>query len=138
MVPAADEEKNTVAEKVGELVMRVLAEDIRPSRVITRGSLENAILVDGDRIVNEEGLRYDDEFVRHKALDCIGDFYLAGYRIEGRIITSRPGHAVNNKALHALFASPSAWTLDAAVTMLKASTTSVEARTPTFVESAYL
>lgn len=73
------------------------------------GSLENAILVDGNRVVNEEGLRFDDEFVRHKALDCIGDLFLAGYRLKARVTAYRPGHGVNNKALRALFDDASAW-----------------------------
>lgn len=101
------------------------------------GSLENAILVDGDKVVNEEGLRFDDEFVRHKALDCVGDLYLAGYRIEGRIIAMRPGHAVNAKALKALFDSPNAWTIDPSVQIIKTPAVA-ETRVAAFSESAYI
>ena len=73
------------------------------------GSLENAIVVGKDGVLNEEGLRYNDEFVRHKALDCVGDLYLCGYRMEGRFDFSRPGHAINNKLLRALLADKSAY-----------------------------
>ena len=75
------------------------------------GSLENAVIVDGHTVMNEEGLRYEDEFVRHKILDCIGDLALAGWSINGRVEAERTGHALNNKLLHALFAEPSNWEL---------------------------
>jgi UDP-3-O-[3-hydroxymyristoyl] N-acetylglucosamine deacetylase len=75
------------------------------------GSLDNAIVVGKDGILNEEGLRFNDEFVRHKALDCIGDLFLAGYRLEGRFTFVRPGHSINNKLLHALFADAQAYEL---------------------------
>ncbi len=73
------------------------------------GSLENAVVIGDDEIVNEEGLRYDDEFVRHKALDCIGDLYLAGAPILGHVRGVSSGHSMNNKLLRALFADPRAW-----------------------------
>lgn len=75
------------------------------------GSLDNAILVDENGIVNKEGLRYDNEFVRHKTLDFIGDIYLAGYFIIGHFKASKPGHGINNKMLHALLADETAWRL---------------------------
>lgn len=75
------------------------------------GSLDNAILVDDNGIVNKEGLRYDDEFVRHKTLDFIGDIYLAGYFIIGHFKASKPGHGINNKMLHTLLADETAWRL---------------------------
>jgi len=75
------------------------------------GSLENAVVVGKDRILNEDGLRYDDEFVRHKALDCVGDLYLAGCRIDARFTFIRPGHAINNALLKALFADESAYVI---------------------------
>ncbi|NBX03779.1 MAG: UDP-3-O-acyl-N-acetylglucosamine deacetylase [Alphaproteobacteria bacterium] len=68
------------------------------------GSLENAVVVGKDRILNEEGLRMSDEFIRHKALDCIGDLFLAGLRIDGHFSGVRPGHAINNRASTPLFA----------------------------------
>lgn len=73
------------------------------------GSLDNAILVDENGIVNKEGLRYGNEFVRHKTLDFIGDIYLAGYYILGHFNASKAGHGINNKMLHALFADETAW-----------------------------
>lgn len=82
------------------------------------GSLDNAIIVDGDKVLNEEGLRFEDEFVRHKVLDCIGDLYLAGAPLIGRVSATKAGHQMNNAVLHALFADPSAYAIvemDAAV-----------------------
>ena len=76
------------------------------------GSLENAIVVSGDKILNEDGLRFDDEFVRHKALDAVGDMYLTGHQIVGSFVGHRSGHALNNKLLQALFADPEAWAYD--------------------------
>lgn len=73
------------------------------------GSLDNAIVIEGDRILNEDGLRYEDEFVRHKILDSVGDLYLAGGPIQGHFHGSRSGHALNNQVLRALFADASAW-----------------------------
>lgn len=76
------------------------------------GSLENAVVVGKDSILNQEGLRYSDEFVRHKALDCVGDLFLAGARIDGIVTVTRPGHAINNMLLHALFADDSAYIIE--------------------------
>lgn len=73
------------------------------------GSLENAVVIDGDRVMNDEGLRFADEFVRHKILDCIGDLALAGYPILGHVVADKAGHAINNKLLHAVFADPANW-----------------------------
>jgi len=73
------------------------------------GSLDNAIVVGEDGVLNKEGLRFDDEFIRHKALDCVGDYFLAGMKIKGRVVTKRPGHGINNKLLHAVFADSSAY-----------------------------
>lgn len=70
------------------------------------GSLENAVVLDGDTVMNEEGLRYADEFVRHKVLDSVGDLYLAGAPILGRYQGVKAGHALNNAILKALFESP--------------------------------
>jgi UDP-3-O-[3-hydroxymyristoyl] N-acetylglucosamine deacetylase len=72
-------------------------------------SLDNSVALDGDRIVNPEGLRYRDEFVRHKTLDSIGDLALAGAPIIGAFKTYMPGHAVNLMALQALFANRAAY-----------------------------
>lgn len=73
------------------------------------GSLENAIVIDGDKILNDGGLRYKNEFVRHKILDAIGDLYLAGAPIMGHYNGIRAGHAMNNKILRALFAQSDAY-----------------------------
>lgn len=76
------------------------------------GSLENAVVISGDTVLNEGGLRFEDEFVRHKILDAVGDLYLAGAPIIGHFHGCRSGHALNNQLLHALFADESAWCFD--------------------------
>ena len=73
------------------------------------GSMENAVVVDDDGVANPEGLRFADEFVRHKALDALGDLYLLGAPILGLYKAHRPGHGLNAKALAALLADESAW-----------------------------
>lgn len=73
------------------------------------GSLENAIVLDGATVLNEDGLRGEDEFVRHKLLDAVGDLYLAGLRIIGKYHGNKSGHALHNKLLHALFSRPDAF-----------------------------
>ncbi len=73
------------------------------------GTLQNAIVLDGDAILNDGGLRFPDEFVRHKILDAVGDLYLAGAPIMGRFEGIRAGHGLNNKLLQALFANAQAW-----------------------------
>jgi UDP-3-O-[3-hydroxymyristoyl] N-acetylglucosamine deacetylase len=75
------------------------------------GSLDNAIVVDENGVVNEGGLRYSNEFVRHKTLDFIGDIYLAGHYILGHFNASKPGHGINNKLLRELFNDETAWRL---------------------------
>lgn len=72
------------------------------------GSLKNAVVVDGDRILNPEGLRFADEFVRHKALDLMGDLYMAG-PILGRVTTHKGGHGLNHDLIIALMSDPHAW-----------------------------
>lgn len=75
------------------------------------GSLANAIVIGhDDQIMNKEGLRYHDEFIRHKALDLIGDIFLAGY-LECKISGTQPGHGINNKLLHTLFSDKSNYTI---------------------------
>jgi UDP-3-O-[3-hydroxymyristoyl] N-acetylglucosamine deacetylase len=83
---------------------------LRKSGLALGGSLDNAVVVSGDEILNEGGLRFDDEFVRHKILDCIGDLYLAGGPIIGRVIATRSGHELNNNLLRAIFSDNEAWT----------------------------
>ena len=72
------------------------------------GNLGNAIVVDKDQVLNEDGLRYADEFVRHKVLDCLGDLYLGGH-ILGKVSGTKSGHRSNNMLLRTLFADPTAW-----------------------------
>ncbi len=73
------------------------------------GSMDNAIVLDEFRVLNEDGLRYADEFVRHKILDAIGDLYLAGGQVLGAYEGFKSGHALNNKLVRALMADASAW-----------------------------
>lgn len=82
---------------------------LRAAGLARGGSLDNAVVIRGDTVLNVEGLRYDDEFVRHKILDCIGDLYLAGGPIIGRVEGTRSGHALNNRLLRALMADRDAW-----------------------------
>ena len=73
------------------------------------GSMDNAIVLDEFRVLNDDGLRYGDEFVRHKILDAVGDLYLAGHAILGAFEGYKSGHALNNKLVRALLAERSAW-----------------------------
>lgn len=73
------------------------------------GSMDNAIVLDEFRVLNDDGLRYADEFVRHKILDAVGDLYLAGRPIIGSYVGYKSGHALNNKLVRALLAERSAW-----------------------------
>lgn len=84
-------------------------EMMREAGLALGGSLDNAIVIDHDKVLNKDGLRYTDEFVRHKILDSIGDLYLAGGQILGHFHGIRAGHAMNNKLLHALFADKTAF-----------------------------
>jgi UDP-3-O-[3-hydroxymyristoyl] N-acetylglucosamine deacetylase len=72
------------------------------------GSMDNVIVVDEQRVLNGEGLRYDDEFVKHKLLDAIGDLHIAGRPLLARYSAYKSGHALNNKLLRALLADDSA------------------------------
>ena len=84
-------------------------EALRQSGLAKGGSLENAVVISGGNVLNEDGLRYEDEFVRHKILDCIGDLYLAGNPLVGSFSGHRSGHDLHNKLLRQLFADPTAW-----------------------------
>jgi len=84
-------------------------DQLRAMGLALGGSLDNAVVVSGDRVLNEDGLRYKDEFVRHKILDCIGDLYLAGAPIIGQFKGRRSGHALNHSILRAMLADPSCW-----------------------------
>ncbi len=82
---------------------------LRDDGLALGGSLKNAVLLDNDGIVNDEGLRFADEFVRHKILDCIGDLALAGLPIFGELVARKPGHRLNNALLRELFAHRNCW-----------------------------
>jgi len=71
--------------------------------------MDNAIVLDEFRVLNDDGLRYADEFVRHKILDAIGDLYLAGGQVLGAYQGFKSGHALNNKLVRALMADAAAW-----------------------------
>ncbi len=84
-------------------------EALRRAGLARGGSLENAVVIDGDQILNTGGLRMEREFVRHKALDAIGDLYVLGGPLLGRYEGYKAGHAVNNMLVRALLARPDAW-----------------------------
>jgi len=84
-------------------------EALRESGLALGGSLDNAIVVDEYRVLNAEGLRYSDEFVKHKVLDAIGDLYLIGHPLIGAFSAHKSGHALNNRLLRAALASKDAW-----------------------------
>ncbi|MDH5190262.1 MAG: UDP-3-O-acyl-N-acetylglucosamine deacetylase [Gammaproteobacteria bacterium] len=86
-------------------------EYLREKSLALGGSLDNAIVVDDYRVLNEDGLRYEDEFVKHKVLDAIGDLYLLGHSLIGAFSGYKSGHALNNELLRTLMADEEAWEL---------------------------
>src|SRR5262245_60386249 len=84
-------------------------ESMRAQNLALGGNLDNAIVLDDSRVLNEDGLRYQDEFVKHKILDAIGDLYLLGHSLIGEFSGYKSGHALNNRLLRALIADRSAW-----------------------------
>jgi UDP-3-O-[3-hydroxymyristoyl] N-acetylglucosamine deacetylase len=84
-------------------------EYLRSKGLAKGGSVDNAIVIDEYRILNEDGLRYEDEFVKHKILDAIGDLYLLGNSLIGEFKAHKSGHALNNKSLRELIAQKDAW-----------------------------
>jgi UDP-3-O-[3-hydroxymyristoyl] N-acetylglucosamine deacetylase len=84
-------------------------EKLRAAGLGRGASLDNAIVIDDFRVLNSEGLRFDNEFVRHKALDAVGDLYLLGHPLIGAFSGHKSGHAMNNQLLRALLADASAW-----------------------------
>jgi len=84
-------------------------EFLRDRNLALGGSMDNAIVLDDYRILNEDGLRYEDEFVKHKILDAIGDLYLLGHSLVGAFYAYKSGHALNNQLLRAMLADPSTW-----------------------------
>lgn len=86
-------------------------EALRAAGLARGGSFDNAIVLDEYRVLNQDGLRYGDEFVKHKILDAIGDLYLVGKPLIGRYVAHKSGHALNNQLARALLADASAWEL---------------------------
>ena len=84
-------------------------EMLRENGLALGGSMDNAIVVDDFRVLNEDGLRYEDEFVKHKILDAIGDLYLLGHSLIGAFSGYKSGHGLNNHLLKTLIAQPEAW-----------------------------
>lgn len=84
-------------------------EFLRSNNLALGGSIENAIVVDEHRVLNEDGLRYEDEFVKHKILDAIGDLYLLGHSLIGEFQGFKSGHALNNRLLRTLMQQTDAW-----------------------------
>jgi UDP-3-O-[3-hydroxymyristoyl] N-acetylglucosamine deacetylase len=84
-------------------------EALRANRLALGGNIDNAIVLDDFRVLNEDGLRYEDEFVRHKILDAIGDLYLAGCSLLGEFSGHKSGHDLNNKLVRKLLAQQDAW-----------------------------
>lgn len=84
-------------------------EQLRENNLALGGSLDNAIVMDDYRVLNEDGLRYQDEFVKHKVLDAIGDLYLLGCSLIGEFSGYKSGHALNNRLLRTLLADETAW-----------------------------
>lgn len=84
-------------------------EYLRSQNLALGGSVNNAIVVDDYRVLNEDGLRYDDEFVKHKILDAVGDLYLLGHSLIGEYVGVKSGHGLNNQLLRALIDQPESW-----------------------------
>jgi UDP-3-O-[3-hydroxymyristoyl] N-acetylglucosamine deacetylase len=84
-------------------------ETLRGRNLALGGTLDNAIVLDDYRILNEDGLRYEDEFVRHKILDAIGDLYLLGHSLIGEYTAYKSGHGLNNRLLRTMLADATAW-----------------------------
>ena len=84
-------------------------EHLREMGLARGGSLDNAVVISGDGVMNEDGLRYEDECVRHKALDCVGDLYLAGAQIWGHFQGNKSGHATNHEIVRNLLSDQRNW-----------------------------
>ena len=84
-------------------------EMLRERNLVLGGSMDNAIVLDDYRVLNEDGLRYEDEFVKHKILDAIGDLYLLGRSLIGAFYGHKSGHQLNNTLLRTLLADRTAW-----------------------------
>ena len=101
-----------IREKIIKIVLNLLIsqtiqilEKIKKNGLAKGGSLENAVVVKGEKVLNSEGLRNSKEFVNHKILDCIGDLYTAGYRIIASVQCSKGGHYLTNSLLREVFSN---------------------------------
>lgn len=104
--------RETFLAEIAEARTYGFLKDVEQLHAAGRGlgaSYENTVVIDAGRVMNGEGLRWQDEFVRHKVLDAIGDLALAGAPIRGRYVADQPGHELNDRLLKALFAAPDAW-----------------------------
>lgn len=110
-------------------------EFLRQNNLALGGSLENAVVLDEYRVLNEKGLRYEDEFVRHKILDAIGDLYLEGHAIVGHYIGYKSGHALNNQLFRALLSEQTAYEIKP---LNGDETDTANEHDPTGLESGYL
>ena len=95
---------------------------MRENGLALGGGLDNAVVLDEYRVLNGDGLRYADEFVRHKTLDAIGDLYLLGHPLLAAFTAHKSGHALNNKLARELLAHPEAWELVSFADQAKAPT----------------
>ena len=109
---AISNEKKLDCQQAGEAVLNLMKKGITPKQILTKKAFENAIVVKGSEILNEDGLRNRHEFVYHKILDCLGDIMLSGNRIFGHIKTSQGGHALTNKLLVKFFSDKTNWGLE--------------------------
>ncbi len=109
-------------------------EYLRQNNLALGGSLDNAVVLDEYRALNDSGLRYDDEFVRHKVLDAIGDLYLEGLSIVGHYVGYKSGHALNNKLFRALLADETAYEIKE----LDSETLAQDAELKSELQSSYL
>jgi UDP-3-O-[3-hydroxymyristoyl] N-acetylglucosamine deacetylase len=105
-------------------------ETLRKHNLALGGTLDNAIVLDESRMLNEDGLRYQDEFVKHKILDAIGDLYLLGHSIIGEFSGFKSGHGLNNRLLRELLSQPDAWEIAEFASADEAPITYVETREP--------
>jgi len=118
-----DFDETSYAKEIGRARTFGFAHEVEALREIglaRGGSLDNAIVLDEHRILNNEELRYEDEFVRHKILDAIGDLYLAGHPIIGSYVAEKSGHGLNNLLLRKLFSQPDAYEIVSFDNMSKA------------------
>ena len=108
-VTPAEFNKNIAAARTFGFLHEV--EYLRANGLARGGSLDNAVVIDDEGVMNSEGLRFRDEFVRHKILDAVGDFSLIGYPILGHIKSYKGGHDINHKLVEEILATPDAWKL---------------------------